>query len=243
MIAGLFVAAKRYLYTVAVVSNPLGWMRLPFRLNRKANRSRFVPPLVFLSVGSFLLARIVDLLLVWFFDDPKGTLMSFIRVEQVSIASLVLKMLPLIVFAFIANWLVALLVTRGVQKQEQMFRFLCYLFGFYGTAWFFLFLVNATVLLLQKNPGGWFGTAPVETARLVLASIGVVYVVLSPLCLAFIGSWQLNRHRSAWLKLLNSTVAAVLFLAVMVGAVAIQSIRADQKDEQKTAAKPVHECV
>lgn len=239
MIAGLFTAAKRYLYTLVTISNPLTWTRLPFRLNRKTNQPSFVPPLVFLSVGSFLLARIVDFISVWFFDDPTGILMKLIQVEEISISSLVLKMLPLIVFAFIANRLLALILTRGERKQNQMFRFLCYTFGFYCATLFLLFLLNGSVLLMQKNPNSWLRKAPFETARLTIAGLGFVYVLLSPPCLAAIATWRLNHHcRWKSLKLVISILAAVLYLAVMVGALAVQSIRVSENGEGQTSAQP-----
>ena len=214
-IEGIVFAFGAYFTTLVAVALPFLLARQFFlRLCRLRERKLLAPPLLFLSISTFLFSIVVGIIDSVEFKNVK-TILSGIKTRSnvhISITELLFTILPVFFWVLLVAWAGRLLVT-DTERRKELSSYFCYIFGFFGTGFFLWFLTN---FLLQLRRLDGFG--------LFVSSFFFGWVVIQTFALSVVTPWTLTRSEVFLKRILKSAVGLLVLAGMIIGSIFIQAI-------------------
>jgi hypothetical protein len=218
-IEGIVFAFGAYFRTLAALALPFFVAPL-LRLHRLRKRKLLAPPLLFLSISVFLFLIALSII-----DSPDKfvdtrTALSSLKDQanfDVSITHLLFNIFPIFLWALLLARTGRLMVAIK-RRQQQLFSYFCYIFGFFGAGFFFWFLTNCLLVFDFSRH-----EERVEISWALPVSVGILMCVVGgSFFICAITVWTLTRSEVIPRRFLKSSLSLVLLAAMIVGSFFIQ---------------------
>lgn len=227
-IGGIVSSFAAYARTFVSLLYPVWIPRHLFvRLGRLRTRNLLAPPLLFLSISSFLFSIVIGLIDSDRFSlDVKDWLGWFKEKASldVSLTQIVFTILPIFFWVLLLGWLAQFLVSNK-RRRRVISRYFFYAFGVFGAGFFLWFLGNSLVMLnYTQSRGFWMRHRSLDSFRIFVSISLLLWVLLQPFALSHVAIWRMNRTQGLLKSVVKSALGIGLMALIISGSVFIQGL-------------------
>jgi len=225
-VEGIVYAFGVYFRTFVTLALPSFLARHFFpRLRWLRKRKVLAPPLLFLSISTFLFSIVAAIIDAAEFTDARAAIRGFRdRVNlDISITTLLFTIFPIFLWALLVAWAGRLLVA-GARRREQVSSYFCYIFGLFGAGSFLWFLLNSLVQVPLERGNYRLQHRLLDSLGLFLSVTILLWVVVQPFSLAVLTIWRLTRSEDILKRISKSAFGLLLLATMIIGSIFIQGI-------------------